>query len=178
MVKILTFIIYGTNMAYKTLNLANSFIELSLKGELYHLNSMKLQRLLFLTQAYSLQLYRDAMIDDAFVKWEYGPVIPSIYHRLKEYKAGNLTDYIYETKFKEGELDKVYYSSIAKKDKLSWEIIHYIANYYKEQKGSELSNLILQHDAWEKLGSIGDIINFEQIKMFYDPKKHLKLVSV
>lgn len=164
-------------MAYKTLNLANAFIDLGVKNELLHLNSMKLQRLLFLTQVYSLQLYRSAIIDDSFVKWEYGPVIPSLYHRIKDQKAAILKDYIYELRFKEGFQKEIFYSTISRDDKVSWDIISYMASQYKEHKGSDLSNLILKNKAWSELGESSSVITYAQMKSFYEVKEHLKIIS-
>jgi uncharacterized phage-associated protein len=161
------------HMAYKTLNLANSFIELGMQGEIHHLNSMKLQRLLFLTQAYSLQLYREAIIDESFIKWDYGPVIESLFEKLQEYRVNLLKNYIYEVK--EGTENQLYYSTISKQDKLSWQIISHMANQYKEHKGSDLSNIIVQNPIWKNIEN-QSIINIEQMKSFYEPKRHLKVI--
>lgn len=160
-------------MAYKTLNLSNSFIELGMNGDIHHLNSMKLQRLLFLTQAYSLQLYREAMIDEPFLKWDYGPVIESLFNTLQQHKVNLLKDYIYEAKKEDS--SQLFYSTISKQDKLSWQIIHHMANQYKDHKGSELSSMIIQNPIWNTIEN-NSIISFEQMKSFYEPKRHLKVI--
>ena len=66
-------------MTYRVESIANFFIDKKLKD----LTPMKIQRLLFLSQSWNMALYNDYLIDDHFVMWKYGPVIPSLYHKIK-----------------------------------------------------------------------------------------------
>ncbi|RIY32848.1 hypothetical protein CKF54_03920 [Psittacicella hinzii] len=70
---------------YSVASIANHFIEISLKrpDKLPNLTVMKLQRLLFFAQAWHIQKYTNILFADAFVRWQYGPVIPYLYYELK-----------------------------------------------------------------------------------------------
>lgn len=71
-------------MAYSAAAVANAFIEKANKGELSELTPMKLQKLLFYTQSWHLKLCNGRpLFDDLFARWKFGPVIPPLYHMLK-----------------------------------------------------------------------------------------------
>jgi len=78
---------------YSALAVANAFIKRSREGQLAKLTPMKLQKLLFFTQSWHLKINKEPLFDDLFARWQYGPVIPSIYHEFKSYGSGVITDY-------------------------------------------------------------------------------------
>lgn len=79
-------------MAYSALAVANAFIERSRQGRLSGLTPMKLQKLLFYVQSWYFKQRRQPLFDDTFVRWTYGPVIPSIYHVFREYGSSIITN--------------------------------------------------------------------------------------
>ena len=72
-------------MPYPTMAVANSFIQRARGGLIPNLTPMKLQKLLFFAQSWHLKWYKKPLIDDVFCRWQYGPVIPSLYHEFKHY---------------------------------------------------------------------------------------------
>ena len=53
--------------------------------------ALKLQKLLYYVQAWGLVDARFApFVDEAFVKWKHGPVVPAVYHHIKHNGAGVL----------------------------------------------------------------------------------------
>jgi len=78
---------------YSALAVANAFIKRSREGQLAKLTPMKLQKLLFFTQSWHLKINKAPLFDDLFARWQYGPVIPSIYHEFKSYGAEIIKDY-------------------------------------------------------------------------------------
>lgn len=54
------------------------------RGEI--LTNLKLQKLLFYADAWSLALRDKELINEQFQAWVHGPVLPSQYHRFKSYK--------------------------------------------------------------------------------------------
>ena len=46
---------------------------------------LKLQKLLYYAQAWSLALYDKALFEDDFEAWAHGPVIPAIYEEYRDY---------------------------------------------------------------------------------------------
>ena len=75
-------------MAYSALAVANAFIKRAQEGKIPELTPMKLQKLLFYVQSWYFKYRGKPLFDDTFCRWNYGPVIPSIYHEFKGYGAG------------------------------------------------------------------------------------------
>ncbi len=46
---------------------------------------MKLQKLIYLSHGYYLATTSTPWIDESFEAWDYGPVVPSIYHEFKRF---------------------------------------------------------------------------------------------
>ena len=49
---------------------------------------MKLQKLLYYAQGFSLALLNRELFKEDFEAWQYGPVIPSVYQKFKQYENG------------------------------------------------------------------------------------------
>lgn len=69
------------------MQVANAFIKRSIAGKLDGLTPMKLQKLMFFAQSWYLKKYQKTLIEDTFVRWQYGPVIPSIYYEFARAKG-------------------------------------------------------------------------------------------
>ena len=59
------------------------------RGEL--LSNLKLQKLLYYADAWSLALFDEELFPEAFQAWVHGPVLVSQYHRFKDYKWHPIT---------------------------------------------------------------------------------------
>lgn len=53
------------------------------------MTNMKIQKLLYYIQGTCLSLHGQRMFQQSIVKWQYGPVVPEVYHKFKEH--GNQT---------------------------------------------------------------------------------------
>lgn len=73
-------------MPYPAKVIANEFITLA-KVHGQTLTPMKLQKLVYFAHGWCLALTEKPLISDRVEAWQYGPVIPSIYHEFKS--AGN-----------------------------------------------------------------------------------------
>lgn len=58
------------------------------EGEDAGLTNLKLQKLLYYAQGHHLANTGDPLFEDPIQAWAHGPVVPSEYHRLKEYGSG------------------------------------------------------------------------------------------
>lgn len=67
---------------YKALDVANYIVwqAAERKNPVTHL---KLQKLLYYVVAKYLQEYNEPLIDEPICKWQYGPVVKSVYHQFK-----------------------------------------------------------------------------------------------
>ena len=54
------------------------------------LNPMRLQKLLYYAQGWSLAERGRPLFPEAIQAWAYGPVVPEVYHRFKHYKAQSI----------------------------------------------------------------------------------------
>lgn len=65
---------------------------------------MKLQKLVYFAHGWYLALTNEQpLIEEAVKAWNFGPVIPPLYNRLKRYGNGVVTDYIKEKDPKTGQ---------------------------------------------------------------------------
>ena len=70
-------------------SVANYFLELAdAKGE--SISPMKLQKLVYYAHGWYAGYTQQPLIDEAVEAWQYGPVIPSLYHEFKRFGAGDI----------------------------------------------------------------------------------------
>lgn len=148
-------------MAYSAVAVANAFIEKAERGEIKELTPMKLQKLLFYTQSWHLKLYNEQpLFDDLFARWKFGPVIPSIYHELKVYGSGKITDKIKIIKIDDQTI-KALTPSIQESDEKAHALINKIVEVYGDYSGTQLSNLTHgPNTAWSRGDVDGGPISF------------------
>ncbi|HCR3195042.1 TPA: DUF4065 domain-containing protein [Morganella morganii] len=152
-------------MAYSAVAVANAFIQRALNGEIPDLTPMKLQKLMFYAQSWSLRLTDKALIDDFFAKWQYGPVIPSLYHEVKMYGAGKITSKISNVEYDGTNLFSVQ-PMVPESDEHVNALISKIIEVYGALRGTQLSYLThLPETAWHKANKDGlDVIPNELLK--------------
>ena len=72
-----------------TLAIANFFIRKSLK-EKKPITQIKLQKLIYFAHGFYLALKEKPLVGEKIEAWQYGPVIPSVYHRFKKWGSRNI----------------------------------------------------------------------------------------
>lgn len=81
-------------MKDNALAVANYFIELSQK-ENKPITLLGLIKRVYIAHGFSLAIFHKSLLDPRFDKveaWKYGPVIPSVYHSFKQFKANPITE--------------------------------------------------------------------------------------
>jgi uncharacterized phage-associated protein len=82
-----------TNTTLGVMDVANYVIYLASQsivgdeGEREGITNLKLQKILYFIEAYSLVVKGQSMFSDSIQAWEYGPVIPTAYHSFKQNKS-------------------------------------------------------------------------------------------
>lgn len=76
---------------YSAAQIANYFIRRSLE-ENKPISPMKLQKLVYYAYGWYWAFKNDKLFDEPILAWKYGPVIDSLYHKLKFYGNGNITE--------------------------------------------------------------------------------------
>lgn len=158
-------------MAYSALAVANAFIERAKEGKLSGLTPMKLQKLLFYTQSWHLR-ERDLipLMDDHFARWQYGPVIPSLYHELKSYGSRPVTSLLSNLK---PDVDDfvIVTPKIPESDTYAHRLIDRIIKKYGKWSGTQLSNLSHEEGtAWAIKGGDGSAMDWKEMAELIHPK--------
>lgn len=96
---------------------------------------LKLQKLLYYTQAISLVKFNVPAFDDKIEAWDYGPVIREIYDKYKEYGYSNIP----RSETKKGKLDIKIISSL-----------DLVLEHYGPMTGSALINETHSEKPWRE----------------------------
>lgn len=59
------------------------------------LTPMQVLKLVYISEGYSLAINNERLFDDRIEAWRYGPVIPNLYHSLKKYRYGYVSNLLY-----------------------------------------------------------------------------------
>lgn len=81
-------------MRDNALSVANYFVELAL-NENKDLTQLGLMKRVYIAHGFSLAINKKSLLDSRFDRveaWRYGPVIPSVYHSFKQYRAEPITE--------------------------------------------------------------------------------------
>jgi uncharacterized phage-associated protein len=150
-------------MAYSALAVANAFIDRATTDQLRGLTPMKLQKLLFYTQSWHLREKKGPLMDDHFARWQYGPVIPSLYHELKSHGGRPITSMLSNLDSDDGGY-VIVTPTIPENDEYAHRLIDRIIKKYGRFSGTQLSNL--SHEpgtAWALKGADGSAITWEEM---------------
>ena len=71
--------------------IANFFLDKAEACGRHDMTPMKLQKLVYFAQGWHLALRGEPLINERLQVWQYGPVIPSLYHEFKEFGSRPVT---------------------------------------------------------------------------------------
>jgi len=121
-------------------NTVADYVILSLNGdENFSLVNLKLQKLMYYIQAWSLGINGNPMMDARFEAWVHGPVCIELYNRFKETKS------LYATIGKEDVLD---YGSNCEMASDDVEFIDYILENYAQYSGVQMEAMTHGEEPW------------------------------
>jgi uncharacterized phage-associated protein len=69
---------------------ANYFLSLADEEAGDLVSNLKLQKLVYYAQGFHLALFDRPLFDDPIEAWTHGPVVPTLYHRFKDYGFGHI----------------------------------------------------------------------------------------
>lgn len=145
-------------MPYDSKAIANFFIDAA-KAEGKSLTPIQIIKLVYIAHGWHLAFTNQPLINEPPEAWQYGPVIPSLYHSLKDY--GNQPVKKKLTEFTNNASDPFDLSSSevpAPKDANIRNFLQSVWGRYGKLSGFQLSALTHQtdtpwHKTWEKLGA-------------------------
>ncbi len=139
-------------MAYSAMAVANALVKRAKDGQLRDLSPMKLQKLLFYVQSWHMARLGKPLIDDFFCRWQYGPVVPSLFHEFKEYGSAEVTTYGGHVVEEDGTLVKRR-PIVGHDDICTWGLIDEVIAKYGAYSGPQLSAMTHEAgSAWQVSG--------------------------
>ncbi|MGV3769576.1 MAG: Panacea domain-containing protein [Sphingobium phenoxybenzoativorans] len=75
---------------YDATTVANRFIELAARDD-KQLTPMQLIKLSYIAHGFSLAINRRPLLNESVEAWRYGPVVPSLYRKLKSYGSNGVS---------------------------------------------------------------------------------------
>lgn len=137
-----------------------------LNSEKYSVSNLKLQKLLYFVQGFFLCLKDEPCFEEKIEAWDFGPVIPDVYHKYKIFGSNSIpmTDY-YEyidydgqdmIRIKKRKLDEIKFCEIDAK------IIDMVLDQLKGYSATTLVNITHKQSPWSSV---------------YDPHKRNILIS-
>jgi uncharacterized phage-associated protein len=115
------------------LAVANFFVDQSLNtGE--PLTPIKLIKLVYISHGWYLALNDDELLSEAVEAWQYGPVVPTVYHKFKQYGNGQIKAFANELINQTFYVPKVH-------DEETINFLQEIWDQYKQYDGLQLSTL-------------------------------------
>ena len=148
-------------MAYSAVSVANSIIKLAKDKGINDLTPMKIQKLMYFAQFFYLKNFEDGvLIDDNFVRWRFGPVIPSLYYQLRSYGSGAFRDYIRILTPK----DEAIVFMMSDDDFISWYFLDQVFDKFGHLDGISLSALTHRENSSWSNGEIDTVITIDDMK--------------
>lgn len=74
-------------MTYSAKSVANYFLDIVATSK-ETITPMKIQKLVYMAHGWSLALVGSPLINEQVEAWQFGPVIPTLYHEFKPYGSG------------------------------------------------------------------------------------------
>ena len=148
-------------MAYSAVAVANSIIKVAKNKGVNDLTPMKIQKLMYFAQFFYLKNFEDGvLIDDNFVRWRFGPVIPSLYYQLRSYGSGAFRDYIRILTPK----DEAIVFMMSDDDFISWYFLDQVFDKFGHLDGISLSALTHRENSSWSNGEIDTVITIDDMK--------------
>ncbi len=83
-------------MPYSAAKVANEMLEIArTRGE--EITPLKLLKLVYIAHGWSFPYLRDPLLAEPAQAWQYGPVVPSLYHSVSKFRAGPITELVADT---------------------------------------------------------------------------------
>ena len=148
-------------MSYSAIAVANSIIKVAKNKGVNDLTPMKIQKLMYFAQFFYLKNFEDgALIDDNFVRWRFGPVIPSLYYQLRNYGSNPVDDYIRQLS---PDYEAIVYM-MSKKDSTSWDFLDQVFDKFGHLDVISLSALTHRKNSSWSAGAIDTVITIDDMK--------------
>lgn len=147
-------------MPYSAIKVANEFLRLAREDNPPRpLTPLQVIKLVYIAHGFSLAIFNEPLLSEPPQAWQYGPVVPSLYHAVKSYGANPITGAIPD------DMDPQDLSANAR------ELIAAVYRAYGHLSGIQLSNMTHQQNTpwsltWNAAGK-NSVIPNELIQTHY-----------
>lgn len=130
-------------MPYSAAKVANRMLELA-RARQDVVTPLKLLKLVYIAHGWLFPYLREPLLAEPAQAWQYGPVVPSLYHAVSRFRASPITELVPDT------------DPQALSDEAS-SLIESVYNTYSRYSGTQLSNMTHMSDtpwseAWNARG--------------------------
>lgn len=156
---------------YAPASVANGFLELGFRNG-PAVDPMKVQKLLYFAQGYYLALTGEPLLNEQFQAWKFGPVLPTMYHRLKRFGGNSITEY---AEIFDPVLQRTIPAAPPENDANFVKVRDFVWNFYGKWESTALSDLTHKSGgAWDRtlranIGIQGPQIANEDIRVDFLP---------
>ena len=152
----------NVNFVPDVIDIANYILEVSREeaedNEYELISHMKLQKLVYFCQGYSLALYGKPLFTENIEAWGHGPVCPKLYHLLKGYGSSPITATVDPEKILLHEHEKF--------------LIRMVYNFYGQYSASRLRKITHEYGPWKDTPS-STVISLESMALYF--KSHIEV---
>lgn len=140
----------------KAQDIANYFLTLVDDEVGDSLSNLKLQKLMYYAQGFHLALMGEPLFDEPIEAWEHGPVVPSLYHKFKQYGAGPIPR-------PEDGIDASAYSDEVR------ELLDEVFQVYGQYSASKLRNMTHVEPPWIEAHNISPstVITHDSMRSYF-----------
>lgn len=129
-------------MLYPACDIARYIVNYSNKKE-YLCSNLKLQKLMYFVQAYSLITTKRPIFEETIEAWDFGPVVPAVYHEFKRFGAGNIP---FIKRYYVGYQEYAYDPGLI--NKKSRRLIESVVDHFKDYSSTDLVELTHSQAPW------------------------------
>lgn len=129
---------------YLPSHIANYLLWRANKENVKDLTPMKLLKLVYFCYGWYLTLHGKHLFSEKVEAWQYGPVIPSIYHEFKRFRDQPISNFAVECFLETGD---IFYPIVDEKDDETFKVLDVVWDIYKNKSGIELSAITHEQDS-------------------------------
>ncbi len=132
---------------YEAVAVANWFLDRARQTETT-MTQMKLHKLIYFAHGWALGFTQKPLISEEIEAWDYGPVVPSVYHKFKHHGADPITELAEDVVFPSGRME-IGYPSVPAEDEQATQLLDLVWDVYGSLTAARLSYLThLENTPW------------------------------
>lgn len=152
----------GRRSMLKALDVANFFVELANGTAEECMTNLRINKFLYYAQAWSLVRFNKPLFEEEIQAWDYGPVVPSVYHTFKPCGYDRIKDIATDYSLEKFSPEQI-------------ELLLDVARYYGQYSSNKLIDMTHEKGGpWEEVYKIGVpciTISKERMKNYFSKKE-------